>query len=173
MYFPVARMKIVDAQRWIHRVNTTAAILLLFTGTMHTLPDIRSSLFGGYDRLIADIHVWTGVVFISFPLLALARTQGSLLKNLQVRIFKDPIWHWRRFHLTLTVSVCLIQALAGTMIWIDIFWQLPLMLVDSLFLIHRMGAWYIGLMLPLHLWMARRSIAKIVRKLIGVEPSPV
>lgn len=165
-------IKLVDSLRWTHRVMTSTAILLLLSGTLHTLPDVRSLLFGGYDALIADIHLWAGVVFVLFPFFVLILTRGSLLRNLRVRIFKDHKWHWRRFHLTLTLSVCFLQALVGLIIWIDVFWPLPVTLVDALFFIHHMGAWYIGLIVPLHLWMVRKSVVKIVLKLIGEESSP-
>ena len=165
-------MKIANTQRRIHYVNTVAIIVLLLTGTLHTLPDLRSSLTGGYDQLVADIHVWTGAIFISFPFLLMTRTQGSLLGLLRLRIFKDPVWHWRRVHLMLTVFVCLIQAIAGLLIWVDIRLPLPITLVDTLFLVHRSGAWYLGLTLPLHMWMARKKIVKTTRRLIGPKPSP-
>lgn len=164
-------MKIADTQLWIHRVNTTAILVLLFTGTLHTYPDVRSAIFGGYDRLVADVHIWAGAVFVCFPILALARTQGSLLKNLRVRILKDPNWHWRRLHLILTLIACCLQSSTGFVIWLDAQWPMPVSLVDSLFVIHRSVAWYLGLSLPLHLWMARQSIVKITRKLIGLEVS--
>jgi len=161
-------MNVQETQLWIHRVNTTAALILLTTGVMHTLPELRSALIGGYDRLIADIHVWTGVVFISFPILAVFFARDSVLKSLRIRIFKDPVWHWRRFNLMCTILICFFQACAGTMIWIDTFFPMPLFLLDVLFFIHHTGAWYIGLMMPVHLWMARIAIIRTLRTWFGL-----
>ncbi|HJL60464.1 MAG TPA: hypothetical protein QF517_00800 [Pseudomonadales bacterium] len=156
-------MNVQETQRWIHRVNTTAALVLLTTGVLHIVPDIRSAFFGGYDRLTADIHLWTGAIFISFPILATLLSSGSVLKNLYTRVFRDPLWHWRRFNLTCTIVICSTQACAGTMIWVDTLFPLPLTLLDVIFFVHHIGAWYIGLMFPVHLWMARRAIVRIVR----------
>ncbi len=156
-------MQLTESQRWIHRVNTSAIVLLLISGTLHNLPDLRSSLFGGYDAWVADFHIWTGVLFISFPALILARTKGALLRNLRVRIFKDPAWHWRRVHLILTLCACSTQATAGIMLLLDIDVPLNITLADALFMVHRTGAWYFGLSLPLHLWMARRAITRTLR----------
>ncbi len=162
-------MNVQETQRWIHRVNTTAAIVLLTTGVMHTLPDLRSLLIGGYDRLIADIHLWTGAVFISFPLLMIVLSRGSVLGNVRVRIFKDHVWHWRRINLTLTIIMCSSQACAGTLIYIDTIYPMPITVVDSLFVLHHAGAWYIGLMLPVHLWMARKAIIRTLRSWLGMD----
>ena len=161
-------MNVQDTQRWIHRVNSTAALVLLITGVMHTLPDIRSLLIGGYGRLIADIHLWTAAVFICSPILGLMLNGGSILNNVRIRVFKDPVWHWRRINLTCTVTICFSQACAGTMIWIDTMYPLPLAALDVLFFVHHIGAWYIGLMLPVHLWMARRAIVRIIRGWFGL-----
>ncbi len=135
---------------------------------MHTLPELRSSLIGGYDRLVADIHLWTGVVFISFPILAVYFTRNSVLKSLCIRIFKDPTWHWRRVNLICTILICFFQACAGTMIWVDTIFPMPLVLLDVLFFIHHTGAWYIGLMLPIHFWMARKTIVRTLRAWFGL-----
>lgn len=162
-------MNIRDAQRWVHRINSTAALILLTTGVMHTLPELRSELIGGYDRLVADIHVWTGLIFITFPLLNVIVSKGDILESLRVRLFLDPTWHWRRVHLILALSVCFSQACAGAMIWIDSNYPLPIALINAIFLVHQAGAWYIGLSLPIHLWMSRVAIIRTSRSWLALE----
>jgi|TARA_B100001971_G_C18064890_1_gene469924 hypothetical protein len=49
------------------------------------------------------------------------------------------------------------------MLLLDIYVPLNITLADALFMVHRTGAWYFGLSLPLHLWMARRAITRTLR----------
>lgn len=157
-------MKIRPSLVWIHRVNTSLALLLLATGLLHTFPDVRRSLMGGYELVIADTHLWTGALFIVFPLLVLACSQKSMVHHLRGRMFKAERWNWRRINLTFSVHVCVFQAIAGFLIWSDNYFTYPVLLVDGLFLLHQGGAWYIGLLIPLHLWMARRAIIRTLRR---------
>ncbi len=163
------KIKPFEFRRWVHRLNGTAAIILLITGTLVTLPDLRIAIYGSGGKVLSDVHVWTGAVFVSVPLLVLLSSGGSVLSNLKKRIFGSKTVHWRRVHLTVSLFSCFMMGLTGPIMWADSMWELPIALMDLLFLIHLSCAWIVGLTLPLHLWMARGAIVRVSKSWLGLN----
>ena len=157
-------IKPFEIRRWVHHTNGTAAVVLLITGTLITIPDLRTALVGGYGKIMSDIHSWTGLAFVCVPLFVLIFARDSLLTNLKKRIFDAKKIHWRRVHLSISLFSGTMLAVSGSLIWFDTVWELPIPLMDVLFLAHTTFAWAIGLALPVHLWVARRSIMRNTQK---------
>jgi cytochrome b subunit of formate dehydrogenase len=162
-------MKHYEVRRWVHRNNSTAAMILLTSGTFVAYPDFRTAVLGGHGQLLSDIHFFTGLAFVTAPLLALVWTRGSVTENLKKRLFGSGKVHWRRIHLGVVLFSCCLLAMTGPVMWLDSVQPLPVVLMDVLFLIHTSFAWVVGLALPLHLWMARRSIVRISKQWLGLK----
>ncbi len=161
-----------EVRRWVHRCNSTAAILLLITGTLVALPDLRTAIYGSGGRVLPDVHVWTGAVFVSVPILAFLFAGGALLTNLKNRVFGSNTVHWRRVHLGISLGSCFMMGLTGPIMWLDSIRQLPIAMMDMIFLIHLSFAWMLGLALPVHLWMARQSIVRITKSWLRINTKP-
>ena len=159
-------------RRWVHRCNSTAAILLLTTGTLVALPDLRAAIYGSGGKVLSDVHLWTGAVFVSVPTLAFLFAGSGVLTNLKKRVFGSNTVHWRRVHLGLSLGSCFMMGLTGPIMWLDLIWQLPVVVMDMIFLTHQSFAWVLGLALPVHLWMARRSIVRITKSWLRMNTNP-
>ncbi len=164
-------MKLHEVRRWVHRSNGTLAILLLFTGGLVTFPDVRAALIGGWGQMLSDVHVFSGFIFVTVPLLALLWKGSDLLDNLKKRILSSNKVHWRRVHLGVALLSASIMALTGPVMWLDARFEFPVLIMDVIFFIHLTAAWVVGLSLPLHLWMARHAIARTGRKWLGFGKS--
>ncbi len=160
-----SQIKAVEVRRWVHHGIACAAIVQLTSGTLITIPELRSLVIGGRGQALSDIHMWTGICFVALPTAGVLLAGGSLLRNLKKRVFSGPNTPWRRLHLGLSLAAGCVLALSGSIIWIDSLHELPVRFIDAVFLVHLSGAWTIGLLLPLHLWMARTAIVRATRRL--------
>lgn len=162
-------MKAYKVRRWVHRISGSAALVLLITGTLVSLPDLRTALIGGQGQLLSDIHLWLGLVFVSTPIIALFYSKGSIIENIKKRIFASKKIHWRRIHLSLVMCATVLLGLTGPIMWIDSIWEYPVVVMDAIFLVHLSLAWVVGLVLPAHLYMARKGIARVLRNWFGLD----
>ncbi len=172
-----SRVKPVQVRRWVHHCIACAAVVLLTSGTLITMPDLRSFLIGGRGQVLSDIHMWTGLSFIAVPTVGLLLAGGPVLRNLARRVFSAPNTLWRRLHLGLSLAAGCVLGLSGSTIWVDSLYELPVRFMDGVFLVHLSGAWVTGLALPVHLFMARKAIVRSVRRygrrmLETMQPQP-
>ena len=166
-------MKPYEIRRWIHRISGSAALVLIATGALVTFPDFRDLLIGGNGQFLSDIHLWIGLIFISGPLLALWISRGSILDNLKKRVIHSRKIHWRRIHLTLVLCAGMVLGLTGPVMWMDSVWAFPVVLMDAIFTVHLSSAWLVALVFPVHLFMARKGIARVLKSWFGLDKKPL
>jgi Ni,Fe-hydrogenase I cytochrome b subunit len=147
-------------------------MILLTTGTFVAYPDFRTAVMGGHGQLLSDIHFFTGMAFVVAPLMALLFTRGTVTENLKKRLLGSTKVHWRRVHLGISLLSCCVMAVTGPVIWLDSVQPMSVGLMDALFLLHTSFAWLLGLLLPMHLWMARRSIVRTGKQWLGLNNKP-
>ncbi len=160
-------MKAYKVRRWVHRISGSAALVLLTTGTLVALPDLRTAVIGGQGQVLSDIHLWLGLVFVSTPILALLYSKGSIAENIKKRVLSSKKIHWRRIHLSVALCSAFMLGLTGPIMWIDSIWEYPVVVMDAIFLVHLSLAWVVGLVLPVHLFMARKGIARVLISWFG------
>ena len=154
-----------EVRKWVHRFVGMAALILVSTGTLVTLPDFRNLVIGGHGQMLSDIHMWIGFLFISAPIVALITRGREIFENLKKRLIDAPKMTWRRFHLGLTVfSGTLMSITGGVLLFDSKIVELPILLMDVFFWFHLAGAWILGLTLPIHLVMARKGIVRTFKK---------
>lgn len=162
-----------ETRRWVHRFVGSAALVLISSGTLVTLPDFRTTVIGGHGQLLSDLHMWLGFIFIAAPVVALLVAGKTILENLRKRIVDAEQMSWRRFHLTLTLCSGTLMASTGSVLLFDsLVAELPVGIMDILFWFHLAGAWILGMTLPIHLWMARFGIARTLKQWLGLEKNP-
>ncbi len=69
---PVAAATRSAARALVHAAHALTFIVLMATGVLIFVPELRELATGGYSLLIRQIHRWTGVAFIVVPLAAMA-----------------------------------------------------------------------------------------------------
>ncbi len=162
-------MKTFVIRRWVHRISGTAVLVLLVTGTLVTLPDLRTAVIGGQGRILSDIHLWIGLAFVLAPLMGLLYSKGSIIKNIARRLLDSSKIHWRRIHPSTALISGMMMCLTGPIMWLDSIWEYPVIVMDGVFLVHLTFAWVLGLALPMHLVMARRGIGRTIKKWAGID----
>lgn len=162
-----------ETRRWVHRFVGSAALVLISSGTLVTLPDFRTATIGGHGQLLSAVHMWLGFIFIASPLVALLVAGKTIMENLKKRIIDAEQMSWRRFHLSLTLCSGTLMASTGAVLLFDsLVAELPIVMMDVLFWFHLAGAWILGLTLPVHLWMARKGIARTLKQWFGTSRRP-
>ena len=160
----------VEIRRWVHRFVGLAVLVLLLTGVLVTFPDVRTVLIGGRGQLLSDIHMWTSVILIGAPIVALVMNGKEIFQNLKKRMFNAKTHTWRRYHLSLTVVAGVAMSLIGCVLLIDSkMIELPIVMMDVFFWLHLAGAWLLGSVLLIHLWMAHRGIARTLKQWCGLD----
>ncbi len=159
-----------EIRRWVHRFVGTAVLVLLLTGALVTFPDVRTALIGGRGQLLSDIHMWIGFILIGAPIVALFMNGKEIYENIRQRMFEAETHTWRRYHLSLTICISTLMALIGCILLIDSkVIELPIVIMDLFFWIHLAGAWLLGGVLIIHLWMARRGIVRTLKQWFGLD----
>lgn len=161
-----------NVRRWLHHVQAIAVIVLLATGWMIGDPDLRGRFVGGYGREILEAHLWVGLVLLAAPVLALGMAAGPLLGDAARRLGPpDPVWAWRKVHLSTTAALSLALSASGVLLWADL--ELPRGWLDTNLTIHLFATWVLAASIPLHLFKARRKIAARAGELLGRTPPPL
>lgn len=148
----------VTVRHTLHHVYAFSAILLMLTGLLLTLPDLRARLIGGYGREILDVHLWAGWIFLAAPLLALALAWRLLLAHLRERWSARPGLWWRRIHLASVLGAGLGLGGSGVVLWWDP--GLPRSAADMVADTHEILSWFVIFELGAHLIAARRKIVE-------------
>ena len=162
----------LTTRRLLHAGHGVATLALLATGFLIQWPDLRAQLVGGYGRQLAEIHLWSGWVFILAPLLALMPgTAGAVFADLRRRLGPPDGITWRKLHIVITLLGSVLLGVSGIVLWG--FQDLPQLVQDVSLEVHIWATWVFTATLLLHLAVARRATVERVRLLLGGEPPPL
>lgn len=135
------------ARPFLHAVHLVTFAVLLVTGLLLFVPDLRAMATGGYSLVIRQTHCWVGVAFTVLPVLvALRYGVRSMLappEKLTVRTL------WKGFHFALTIAVGALLAVSGFVLWGKAL--APRSIVEASRLAHDWLTYGAGLLLALHL----------------------
>jgi len=107
------------ARPLLHTVHLLTFVVLLATGLLLFIPDLRAAATGGYSLFIREAHLWVGVAFLVLPLLVIIRygTRSILVApadlTLRTRL--------KGLHLVVTVLLAALLTLSGFALWADSF----------------------------------------------------
>ncbi|MDB4433435.1 cytochrome b/b6 domain-containing protein [bacterium] len=151
-------------RRWLHHLFAVLSVVLLASGLLLTLPDLRAKLVGGYGRQILDIHIWLGWAYLALPALALAAAARALLRDLSRRLRKPVATTWSRIYILFSLASGVLFAVTGVLLWLDP--GLSRAAVDALVELHEVFSWALLAVIPAHLLAARRGIAAGTLKIL-------
>lgn len=160
-------MSPVGVRRALHGAHSLTTLVLLVTGFLIELPDLRAWAIGGYGRELATIHNWIGLAFIAAPALALAAA-GPLLRDLRQRMQLHRALSWTGIHAQVTALSTLLLSISGLLLWADL--QLPLWALDASLEVHIALTWLLAASLPVHLFMARHRLGLLASRLLERLP---
>lgn len=159
-------------RRGLHGAHAAAAVVLLATGVLLGVPDLRARLLGGYGREVAAGHDVGAYVFLAAPLLAFLLAARPLVRDLRRRLGPPDGPSWRKLHIVLSVALSACLSASGLVLWAGA--AAPAIVYDGALEAHVAAAWALGVALPLHLVAARRKLAARLREILrgGSERLP-
>jgi len=103
------------ARPLLHTTHVLTFAVLVITGLLLYLPDLRATFVGGYSLLLSRAHCWGGVAFAILPVLIVSRCG---LRSVFVR---PERWTfrtlWQGAHVAVTVLVSTVLAATGFALW--------------------------------------------------------
>lgn len=156
-------------RRALHHVYTLAAVLLLATGVLLGVPDLRAHAIGGYGRETWQLHIWIGWAFCAVPFLALAAAGRPLWRDLRRRLGPPDGVTWRKLHTVFTIAAGIGLGASGVLLWLDL--GLPLAVGDAALEVHVWLSWALGFALVAHVIAAWRKIVSRTREVIAGGPT--
>ncbi|MFQ5667363.1 MAG: cytochrome b/b6 domain-containing protein [Candidatus Binatia bacterium] len=103
------------ARPLLHTLHLITFLLLLGTGLLLLLPDLRAAVTGGYSLIIRATHLWGGVAFVTLPMLIVfpcgARRVFAPARQRTARAV------WQGCHVALTIVISVVLALTGFALW--------------------------------------------------------
>jgi hypothetical protein len=97
----------------LHAAHLASFLVLLVTGVLLLVPELRAAATGGYSLVIRESHCWTGVASVALPVLVVWRYGRPLA-------FRDvgrARRLWKAAHVMLTAVLMLLFALTGVALW--------------------------------------------------------
>ncbi len=153
-------------RRGLHAAHAVTAVVLVVTGLLILLPEMRSQTIGGYGQETGRIHVYVGLAFAVAPLVAWLWAPRGLLaapwERTRARDFRST---WRRTHIIISLVASAALTASGLVLWLGV--DLPVELWDAADQVHVICHWVVTASIPLHLAMSRRGITRRLRQLIG------
>ncbi len=155
-----------SVRRGLHIAHATTAIVLVATGLLILLPELRSQTIGGYGQETGQIHVYAGLAFAAAPLLACLWVPRGLLtapwERTRPHDFQST---WRRTHIIVSLIASAALTVSGLVLWLGV--DLPTEQWDAADQVHVICHWVVTATIPLHLVASRRGIARRLGQLIG------
>jgi cytochrome b subunit of formate dehydrogenase len=159
-------------RRALHDTHVLTTLVLIASGLLLTLPDLRALVVGGYGRQIARVHLWVGWISLAAPALALALAARPLWRDLRRRLAPPHPLAWRKIHIVFTLFSVLLLAVSGVLLWLDP--GFPITVIDVLLEIHLLLTWALVAVIPLHLVVGWRKIVERTREILGLgSPTPL
>ena len=103
----------------LHMVHLLTFGVLLATGLLLLLPDLRAATVGGYALWLGGIHLWVGVAFVVAPLAILMRSRAPIL--FVAPSVRSARATWQALHVGTTVVMTVLFAVTGFALWADEF----------------------------------------------------
>jgi cytochrome b subunit of formate dehydrogenase len=103
------------ARHLLHSVHTVTFLLLLASGLLLFVPELRSLATGGYSLHLRQLHRWSGIAFVALPAAILA---GYGARALAARAAsRTARARWKRFHFAASAVMTALFAITGAMLW--------------------------------------------------------
>lgn len=103
------------ARHLLHGVHTVAFVLLLASGLLLFVPELRSLATGGYSQHLRQLHRWSGVAFAALPAAILVGYgAGAVAIRTEPRTVRG---RWKRFHLAAIAIMTAVFTITGVMLW--------------------------------------------------------
>lgn len=140
-------MSTTVARPLLHALHTLTFAVLLGTGLLIYLPELRAAVTGGYSQWIRSGHRWAGVAFGALPLLVVAIFGPRA-------VFAPPARHtartrWQGLHTVATVAIGVAFAASGFILWNPD--SVSIRLLDASQTVHEWLAYTVTVLLGLHL----------------------
>jgi cytochrome b subunit of formate dehydrogenase len=98
-----------------HTVHAVTFAVLLVTGLLLFVPDLRAAATGGYSLVIGKAHCWSGVAFVVLPVLIILRYGlRSILAPPEKRTLRTA---WKGLHLAITILASGLFTVSGFVLW--------------------------------------------------------
>ncbi len=135
------------ARPLLHTVHLLTFVVLLATGLLLLVPDLRALATGGYSLLIKEVHRWGGIAFLALPVVVVLRNG---LGSIVVRPARHTVRTvWQAMHVGITVIMSALLIGSGFLIWGKA--ALPETILDASIWVHDTFTYVALVLLGMHL----------------------
>lgn len=99
----------------LHAAHLVTFMVLLVSGVLLFVPDLRAAITGGYSLVIRKTHCWVGVTFVVVPVLIVLRYGIRTTFASPERRTARTVW--QGLHVAITVAMGILLTLSGFVLW--------------------------------------------------------